>query len=139
MTHLGSEFFSVKLIWKKIRGLKIYSEKKWALKILGFSEENNPGRYSPLKMTTPLHTVHKCFFSSVDDFLFAAGSLLKATRFFDMAAIYAFFHVVSRYVLEIEQGDEKRKKNFAHFETGFWACFKKGTSINMEALERLVG
>ena len=48
------EIRGVKFIWKKIRGLKIYSEKIRGLKILGFSEENTPGGYSPLKMTTPL-------------------------------------------------------------------------------------
>ena len=58
MTRFGSEFFfceirGVKFIWKKIRGLKVYSENKRGLKILGFSEENTPGGYSPLKMTTP--------------------------------------------------------------------------------------
>ena len=41
----------VKFICKKIRGLKIYSEKNRGLKILGFSEENTPGG---LKMTAPL-------------------------------------------------------------------------------------
>ena len=44
----------VKFIWKNIRGFKIYSEKIMGLKILGFSEENTPGGYSPLKMTVPL-------------------------------------------------------------------------------------
>ena len=39
---------------EKIRGLKIYSEKIRGLKILGFSEENTPGGYSPSKMITPL-------------------------------------------------------------------------------------
>ena len=47
----GLNFFSeirgVKFIWEKIRGLKIYSEKIRGLKILGFSEENTPGGYSP--------------------------------------------------------------------------------------------
>ena len=38
---------------EKIRGLKIYSEKIRGLNILGFSEEDTPGGYSPLKMTTP--------------------------------------------------------------------------------------
>ena len=38
-------------LYGKIRGLKIYSEKLRGLKILGFSEENTPGGYSPLKMT----------------------------------------------------------------------------------------
>ena len=36
-----SEIRGFKFIWEKIRGLKI----------LGFSEENTPGGYSPLKMT----------------------------------------------------------------------------------------
>ena len=39
---------------EKIRGLKIYSEKIRGLKILGLSEENTPGGYSPLKMSAPL-------------------------------------------------------------------------------------
>ena len=40
---------------EKIRGMKIYSEKKMrGLKILSFSEENTPGGYSTLKMTSPL-------------------------------------------------------------------------------------
>ena len=39
---------------EKIRGLKIYSEWIKGLKILGFSEENTPGGYSPIKMTTIL-------------------------------------------------------------------------------------
>ena len=49
-----SEIRGVKFIWEKIRGLKIYPEKIRDLKIFGFSEENTPGGYSPLKMTTPL-------------------------------------------------------------------------------------
>ena len=56
--YKGLKFFNeirgVKFIWEKIRGLKIYSEKIRDLKILGFSEENTPGGYSPLKMTAPL-------------------------------------------------------------------------------------
>ena len=48
-----NEIRGVKFIWEKIRGLKIYSEKIRGVKILGFSEENAPGGYSPLKMTTP--------------------------------------------------------------------------------------
>ena len=46
---------------EKIRGLKIYSEKIRGLKILGLSEENTPGGYSPLKMSAPLvfETDHK--------------------------------------------------------------------------------
>ena len=48
------EIRGVKFLSKKIRGLKIYSEKIRGLKILGFSEENTPGGYSPLKMTAPL-------------------------------------------------------------------------------------
>ena len=43
----------VKIYFEKIRGLKIYSEKIRGLKILGFSAENTPGGYSPLKMTAP--------------------------------------------------------------------------------------
>ena len=39
---------------KKIRTLKIDSEKIRGLEILGFSEKNTPDGYSPLKMTTPL-------------------------------------------------------------------------------------
>ena len=39
---------------EKIRGLKIYSEKISGLKNLGFSGENTPDGYSPLKMTAPL-------------------------------------------------------------------------------------
>ena len=49
-----SEIRGVKFIWEKIRGLKIYLEKIRGLKILDFFEENTPGGYSPLKMTTPL-------------------------------------------------------------------------------------
>ena len=49
-----SEIRGVKFIWEKIRGLKIYSEKVRGLKILGLSELNTPGGYSPLKMTAPL-------------------------------------------------------------------------------------
>ena len=48
-----SEIRGVKFIWEKIRGLKIVSEKIRGLKILGFSEENTPGGYFPLKMTAP--------------------------------------------------------------------------------------
>ena len=40
----------------KIRDLKIFPEKIRGLKILGFSEENTPDGYSPLKMTAPLMT-----------------------------------------------------------------------------------
>ena len=47
----GSEIFieirGVKFIWEKIKGLKIYPEKIRGLNILGFSEENTPGGYSP--------------------------------------------------------------------------------------------
>ena len=39
-------------------GTKIYSEKIKGFKILGFSEENTPGGYSPLKMIAPLHNSH---------------------------------------------------------------------------------
>ena len=39
---------------EKIRGLKSYSEKIRGLKILGLSDENTPGGYSPLKMSAPL-------------------------------------------------------------------------------------
>ena len=39
---------------EKIRGLKIYTENIRGLKILGFSEKNTPGGYSPLKITAPL-------------------------------------------------------------------------------------
>ena len=59
---------------EKIRGLKIYSEKIRGLKILGLSEENTPGGYSLLKMSTPqgnvrqiirsLANVAKLFFQS---------------------------------------------------------------------------
>ena len=52
-----SEIRGVKFIWKKIRGLKIYPEKIRGLKILGLSEENTPGGYSPLKMSAPLGSV----------------------------------------------------------------------------------
>ena len=62
---MGLNFFyeirGVKLIWKKIRGLKIYSEKIRGLKILGCSEENTPGGYSPSKMTTPLRNSYNIF------------------------------------------------------------------------------
>ena len=49
-----SEIRGVKFIWKKIRVSKFTPEKIRGLKILGFSEENTPGGYSPLKMTAPL-------------------------------------------------------------------------------------
>ena len=48
----GSEFFS------EIRGVKFIWEKIRYLKILGFSEENTPDEYSPLKMTAPLVLVN---------------------------------------------------------------------------------
>ena len=56
MGHTRPECFlrDLKFLDKKIKGLKIYSEKIRGLKILGFSEENTPGGYSPLKMTAPL-------------------------------------------------------------------------------------
>ena len=63
MTRYGSEFFceirGVKFIWEKIRGLKIYSENIGGLKILGFSQENTPGGYFPLKMIAPLLSIYK--------------------------------------------------------------------------------
>ena len=48
-----SEIRGVKFIWEKIRGVKICPERIRGLKILGFSEENTPGGYSPIKMTAP--------------------------------------------------------------------------------------
>ena len=53
----GLKFFSeirgVKFIWKKLRDLKIFSEKIRGLKNLGFFEENTPGGYSQIKMIAP--------------------------------------------------------------------------------------
>ena len=59
-----SEIRGVKFIWEKVRGLKIYPEKIRGLKTLGFSEENTPGGYSSLKMTTPLISLRRIKISS---------------------------------------------------------------------------
>ena len=57
--EIFSEIRGVKFLWEKIRGLKIYSEKIRGLKNLGFSRENTPAGYSPLKMNAPLPNLNK--------------------------------------------------------------------------------
>ena len=58
-----SEIRGVKSLMEKIRGLKICSEEIRGFKILGFSEENTPGGYSPLKMSAPLGIIHDSLLS----------------------------------------------------------------------------
>ena len=49
-----SEIRSGKFIWKNKGFQNLLRKKIRGLKILGFSQKNTPGGYSPLKMTAPL-------------------------------------------------------------------------------------